>query len=102
MALYGLRVKDANGNITLDITDRITRFRYSHEAAIREDGSANLADINGLQSIEFSIGLDPLYRGASHKVWRNGTTIHWQHSCEGAEWWHPAPVPSLIFCFLYT
>lgn len=46
---YGLRVRDANGNITLDITDRLTRF----------GGQFDTGTSNGSLSIPMLSGGDP-------------------------------------------
>ena len=54
MALYGLRVRDANGNITLDLTDRITRLRYSVEVDANADGSVDLPDIEGKETAQIA------------------------------------------------
>lgn len=95
---YGLRVRDADSNIILDTTDRITRQRYSNEVAADADGNTVLADIDGLETIEFSVKLEKYYYKCEHTVARSGTTISWTHNDVGGKAMSSA---SLIFVFLY-
>ena len=59
MADYGLRIWDAAGNIRLDLTDKITRLRYTTIAAANTSGSVDLPDIAGLLSVEFAVLINP-------------------------------------------
>jgi hypothetical protein len=79
----------------LDVSDRITRLRYNNEVAAGVSGSTVLADIDGLNSIEISVGLSPDWQKCSHSINRSGTTISWASQGDIAE-------NSLIFVFLYT
>jgi len=76
MSAYGLRIYDADGNITLDAPDKICRLRYSVVAPALTDGSINLPDIAGHDSVQFGVALTSNW--ASHRVTRSGTTIIWQ------------------------
>jgi len=98
MADYGLKVFDASGNVILDVTDRITRFRYSNEVAAGADGSVTLSDIDGLSSVGISVGLETDRDKCCHKVSRSGTTISWTAQSGGSF----DSANSLIFLFLYT
>lgn len=98
MSGHGLQVFDASGNTILDTTDRITRFRYSNEVAGGASSSATLSDIDGLSSVEISVGLETDWNTASHLVARSGTTISWTAK-SGTRY---SSADSLIFVFLYT
>jgi hypothetical protein len=93
---YGLRVRDSSGNIVLDTSNTITRFRYSNEVSAGVSNSEVLSDIDGLDSVEFSIMTETIYNLCPHQVNRSGTTISWTASgIIGSS-------NSLIFSFLYT
>lgn len=81
MSEYGLRVKDAVGNIILNNSDLICRFRHSEVAAAEVNGSVVLADIDGLDTVEFSHPINSTsYRDCEHTVSRSGTTINWTYN----------------------
>ena len=40
---YGLRVWDVNGNLTLDITNRLTRIWSTHSFSVAANSSQNIA-----------------------------------------------------------
>ena len=98
MSDYGLQIRDSSGNITLDTTDVITRFRYSNEVAAGASSNTTLSDISGLNSVEISVGLETDWNKASHLVARSGTTISWTAQ-SGTRY---SSANSLIFSFLYT
>ena len=95
---YGVRVFDENGNVILNIDDRITRLCFSTIVSADESGSVNLPDIEGKETVEFSIPLEDEYRKVSHTVTRDGTTISWQPA--NVDNWYNSS--SLIFVFVYT
>ena len=95
---YGFRVYDEDGNIVLDISDRITRLIFSHIAEAGEDGSVDLPDIDGFETCQFAIALEA--STVSHLVERDGTTITWTH--RGADSPPGASGASLILVFAYT
>lgn len=98
---YGLRVKDAVGNIVLDTTDRITRFRYSNEVSAGASGNTTLSDISGLLSVEFSMKLSDVdIVKVPHSVSRSDTTISWVPN-SGVSGYYESSA-SIIFLFLYT
>jgi len=96
---HGLRIKKSNGTVMLDVSDRITRLRYSNEVAANASGNTTLDDIANSLSVEFSV----LVSGeggikAPHNCSRNGTVFSWTASSgEFYVSWN-----SLIFLFLYT
>ena len=92
---YGLRIRDANGNIILDILDRITRLRYQTTALANQDGSIDLPDIATLQTCEFSLSLSSNVFDCAHQVSRSGVTISW--TAAGFR-----STDSEIFVFIYT
>ena len=98
MSDYGLQIRDSSGNITLDTTDVITRFRYSNEVAAGASSNTTLSDISGLNSVEISVGLETDWNKASHLITRSGTTISWTAQ-SGTRY---SSANSLIFSFLYT
>jgi len=103
MSNFGLRIKDAAGDILLNITDRITRFRYSTEVNADADDNVTLADIDGYSTIEFSIMLETGSGKCQHSVARSGTQISWVHQDGYAgivKLYESAK--SLIFVFMYT
>ena len=96
---YGLQTKDAEGNILVDIDEKINRVRYAYEAAIDESDSITLSDINGLLTVQmaFTINATLVTQGA-HEVTRSGTIISWiPNSIE--TYIHS---PSLIIVFIYV
>jgi hypothetical protein len=96
---YGLRVFDSLGNITLNLTDKITRLRYTVVAAANTSGSIDLLDISGLQSVEFAILVNPAsWNVAPHSVSRALTTISWSPNSA----LQYSSGNSLIYVFLYT
>jgi hypothetical protein len=98
MSVYGLRTFDAAGNIIIDITARLNRFRYSTTAIAGNAGSVVLADIDGLVTLQIAIPLDVSAFGrAPHQVTRSGTTISW--AVPPSPW---VSVDTLILVFLYV
>jgi len=99
MSDYGLRIKDAVGNILLAITDRITRFRYSNLVSSGASGNTTLSDIAGLSSVEFGIVVNAAsYTTTPHAVTRSGTTLSWAPN-SGTQY---TSGDTLVFLFLYT
>lgn len=72
---YGLRIKDASGNITLDSSDLAVRIRYSAEVAADASNSTTLSDISGKTTYAFSIPLE--VNKLAHSVDITGTTFSW-------------------------
>ena len=98
MSDYGLKTWDASGNVLLDTTDTITRFRYSNEVAADASSNVTLSDISGLSSVEISVCLEQDYDKCAHLVSRSGTTFSWTKQ-SGTLF---ASANSLVFLFLYT
>jgi len=93
---YGLRIKDASGNVKLDTSHRISRLRYVTYVSAGASGSVELADIAGLSSLEFGIAVNGT--GVSHTVTRAGTTISWSPN-NGTRF---SSADTLVYVFLYT
>jgi len=98
MADYGLKIFDSDGNVTLDVSDKITRFRYSDEVAAGASSNTTLSDISGLSSVQFSIPTTKSVFDCPHSISRDVTTISWAAQNVGAF----DSTNSLIFVFLYT
>jgi len=75
MSDYGLKVFDSGGNVTLDLTDNITRLRYSNVVSGGASSSTTLSDIDGKSTCQFGIALEN--NKTPHGVTRSGTTISW-------------------------
>lgn len=97
MADYGLKIFDASGNVKLDLSDKITRLRYSVEASAGVNGSTVLSDISGKSTCEFGIALE--LDKTPHLVERSGTTISW--TAKGNTDFRPSS-KTLVVVFLYT
>jgi hypothetical protein len=74
---YGLRVREASGNITLDTSDIVVRVRYSIVISAGVDGSVELSDISGKTVYPIPIPLE--VNKAAHSVSVSGTTLSWVH-----------------------
>ena len=96
MADYGLKVWDSAGTLILDLTDTITRLRYSGEVAAGVDGSIVLSDINGKSTVEIGVALED--EKLPHFVSRSGTTISW--TAKSNPYYDSSN--SLVLVFLYT
>lgn len=72
---YGLEIRDAKGKKTLNITDKITRLRYTITATAGNNGNITLSDIAGKKTCQFGVVKEADKEG--HKVSRSGTTISW-------------------------
>lgn len=81
MVDYGLKCWDADRNVTLDTSEKISRVRFKTDVAGTTAGNITLPDIVGKSSIQFAISLeaadllDPKY---AHIVSRNGSQISWR------------------------
>jgi len=95
MAGYGLKVFDSGGSLILDLTDTITRLRYSNEVNGGVSDNVVLSDIAGKSTAEFGIGLEAAK--TAHGVTRSGTTISW--TARGSTY-RPSG-KTLILVFLY-
>lgn len=100
MSDSGLRLRDSAGNIILSSPDRITRFRYATVAGPGANGSVNLPDIGGSDSIEIAIPVNTGVNIHPHTVYRSGTTIVW-NATQAAPAYFPSGTTT-IFVFLYT
>lgn len=96
MSDYGLKVFDSGGVCTLDLTDNITRLRYSNVVAGGASSSTTLSDIDGKSTCQFGIALES--GKTPHGVTRSGTTISWTARAGGT--YRPSS-NTLILVFLY-
>lgn len=89
---YGLRCWDTNGNLTLDVNGRYTRLVYTN--IISSDGSVDLPEIDGHETVQWAEPLDATSISQVVHVTRSGTTISWNviH----------LDVTTLILVFMYT
>lgn len=72
---HGLKIYDSSGVQTLDVSDKITRLRYTTVATAGNNGSVVLSDITGKDTCQFGVVLEASKEG--HTVSRSGTTISW-------------------------
>jgi len=75
MADYGLKCWNSSGVLTLDLTDTLSRLRYSNTVAASSNSNTTLADISGKSTIQFGVALESTK--LPHLVTRSGTTITW-------------------------
>lgn len=95
---YGLRVKDAAGNVLLDSTELTFRVRYNIVVGSGVSGSVNLPDISGKTTELLSI---PLTADAlPHEVSRSGTTISWTAKTAGSGSYYFPSSDSMIMVIL--
>ena len=95
MSDYGLKCWDASGNLTLDLTNIISRLRYSVEVAASNSDSVVLSDISGKSTVQFAIALET--SKLPPFVTRSGTTISWTARSGGSF----SSSAALILIFLY-
>jgi hypothetical protein len=102
---YGLRTKDAEGNILVDINSKLNRHRYANEVVAGASSNTVLSDIDGLLTVELSVMINPpttlsvpnsFY--CQHQISRSGTTITWT-AISGAM---ASSIDSLLLVFLYV
>jgi hypothetical protein len=99
MADYGLRVKDADGNTLLSITDRITRLMYKSSQTDSSGNSGSLDIIDGLSTAQFAFLVNAGTTNTTHIVSRSSNTISWTtHSYYTLL----TPGTCVMFCFAYT
>jgi hypothetical protein len=72
---YGLRLRDASGNVILDTSDMVARIRYYVVVNSGVSDSITLSDINGKTTAAFSISLED--NKIAHSVTISGTTFSW-------------------------
>ena len=99
MSTYGLRIRDASGNIQLDTSNQISRFRYGNLVAADASDSTTLSDISGLSTVEISVMVNIVdWRHVAHSFTRSGTTVTWTAQ-SGTQY---SSNQSIVFLFLYT
>jgi hypothetical protein len=99
---YGLRVRDASGNITLDVDEKINRIAYTHEASASESDSAVVSSIDELLTVQigFAINISNLGQ-CCHSIARSGTTISWTPNATASSGFY-SNIDSLIMVFIYV
>jgi hypothetical protein len=98
MSEYGLRVKDAAGNVLLDSDDLTFRVRYHGVVSSGSSGSVNLPDISGKSVELLSIPLTEY--ALAHEVSRNGNTISWTAKTSGSGSYYFPSSDSIIVVIL--
>lgn len=78
---YGLQIKNARGEETLEVTNKISRLRYTTNATAGNNGNVVLADIVGKKTVQFAVPIEA--NKVAHKVERSGTTISWTSQTNG-------------------
>ena len=73
--VYGLRIKDASGNVLLNTADLIGRIIYFDEVAADDTDSTTIAAMSGKTVYGFSIPLEAAK--SAHEVSISGTTFSW-------------------------
>jgi hypothetical protein len=97
---YGLRVKNANGTVILNITDRITRWKWNSSHTASSGNSGALSEINGLQTCEFAIPVNATSNNMiPHDISRSTNTLTW--TARDLPPYFTAAT-CIIFCFAYT
>jgi hypothetical protein len=96
---YGLRVKDANGGVTLKLTDRISRLVWKSEQTA-SSGSYTVSNIEGLKSAQFAIAINPNIYQLMPTVSRSGNVISW--TFWGDSYGYFSNATCIIFVFVYT
>jgi len=97
MANYGLRIKDALGNIIIDIDERLNRNRYTTVADAGVSDSITLDDLTGITTVEMSWAINvTVLNNFPHEVSRSGNTISWNDPVAGTN------IDSLIIVFIYV
>jgi hypothetical protein len=99
MADYGLRVKDAAGNILLSFTDKITRFIWKSAQTSSSGNSGSLDEIDGLLTGDFCLPVNCDSNKTTHSVSRSSNTISWSTYSPFAAL---SPATCVVFCFAYT
>lgn len=98
MADYGLKIFDASGNVTLDVTDRITRLVYTTTVAAGANGSVDLPNISGKLTGLVSFSLEANLQKCAHAITRSGTVVSW--TAQSGTYYTSAA--SVIFVFMFT
>ncbi len=89
MSSFGIHTLNSKGEETLNVTDKITRIRWTYTTTTGESGSIVLPDIAGKKSLQYSVGIT--HAENPHTFTRNGTLLEWS----GTE-------ASILVLFLYT
>ena len=108
MTTYGLRIKDALGNVLVNYDARLNRNRYAAEVAAANSSNITLSDTDGLTTGEFSIMVNPPTdmtvvansRYCHHSFVRSGTTFTWIKASSVSAYCYDND--SLIFAFFYN
>ena len=96
---YGVRVRDAQGRVIINIDDSITRLIYVSTQTATSGNSGALSQIAGLRTVEFAIPVNCTASLLPHDVTRSGTTITWTSKTLGAV---TSPATCVMFCFAYS
>ena len=107
MTDFGLKCWDSQGNVTLDLTDTISRLRFAHTAGTDESSSITLPDIVGKNVVGFAQSVaipDVAFQATTypqgyheHDVSINGSKVIW--TPQGVS--HKPNATSNILVFIY-
>lgn len=95
---WGLECWDGSKNSILNVSDRITRLRYSKTVPAGSSGSVTLSDISGKDTAEIGTPAQANSWQVSHHVYRSGDTINWDARSAP----DIASGDTLILVFIYT
>lgn len=76
---YGSEIRNARGEVTLGVTDRITRLIFSTVTGLDESDSVTLSAAAGKQAFWVCDGFNNgSVAGFPHKITRTGDTFAWE------------------------
>lgn len=75
MTEYGLRIRDASGNIISDSSSQHARLVYSTIALANVSGNVTLDELDGINTV--CVGVSLSGSGMTHNVTRNGNVFTW-------------------------
>jgi hypothetical protein len=100
---YGLRIRDAGGNITLTFTDRLTRLVSSWVVSSGDSGSVEISAISSKTPIIVALAmLNSSYfgRSAPHSYTVSGTTVsYFPFESPGGDIYYATETLFLVFLY---
>lgn len=100
---HGLRVWDASGNLTLDITDHLSRVLYHAVVSADNEGSTTIDVPAGGYVVPCSQLVSATFQPwvAPHKVTLSGTTLSWERAKNTLGNYVSQTGPSLVLVIAY-
>ncbi len=97
---FGLKVWDADGNLTLDTTDNITRLVYTRYLNAKTTGSVEIPAVDGKSAVFIANCVNaPAFQATPLKVALSGTTLSWEPFVDYSG--HAYGTDTLVFVFIY-